>query len=105
MSIPGLCTRHLANGGLRVQSTTSVRGVEMCEPCATTERKTAEQAEGADASLEGRRFHKHARNCTWCLPVISAEQGTPEASADGLCEDGKRLFVEAVMASREGRPS
>lgn len=64
-----------------------------------------EPGPGPDASLEGRRFHRHARNCPWCLKVLEAEPGTDAASPDGLCSEGKRLFVAAVQSYRKGAPA
>lgn len=103
--VAGLCVRHLANGGRRVQATTTFNGAELCAPCAVTEAR-AERGEGADLTLAGRRFHKHARNCTWCRKVLEAEPGTDAASPLKLCPDGKRLWVAAVEAfQKEGKPS
>jgi hypothetical protein len=57
----------------------------------------------ADETLDGRRFHRHARNCTWCKPVLEAEPGSDAAKPDGICEDGKVLLVKAIQAHQEGR--
>jgi hypothetical protein len=99
---PGLCVRHLQNGGRRVQATTKVGGVELCAACARAKDVLAGQSKDADATFAGRKFHKHARNCPPCLAVISAEEGTPAASPLKLCGDGKRLWVTAVEAAKSG---
>ena len=82
---PGLCVRHLDNGGLRVQAFVKVNGVEYCEPCSkapdvVAAPPTAEDKPSADKTLEGR---------------------------GGLCDEGKARLVKAVKAvkaAQEGAP-
>lgn len=109
MSHPaGLCVRHLDNGGLRVQAFVRVNGVEYCEPCSKVPdvaNPPSPPAEpGADKTLAGRRFHRHARNCALCRPVLEAEPGSEEAHPGGLCDEGKSMLVKAVNAAREVAP-
>ena len=94
----GLCKPHLRDTGKRVQSTDTVDGVEMCAACASDQ--APDPIDGADASFTGRRFHKHARNCSWCRQVLTAEEGSEEASPAKLCHNGKKLWVEAVEAAQ-----
>jgi len=70
---PGLCVRHLENGGSRVQAFVKVNGVE-----------------------------RHARNCALCRPVLEAEPGSEAAHPGGLCDEGKAMLVRAVKAAQEG---
>lgn len=55
----------------------------------------------ADKTLAGRRFHKHARNCTWCLRVVGAEPGSDAAKPSELCRLGKELWGAAVVEARK----
>lgn len=57
-----------------------------------------EEREDPDKTLAGRRFHKHAENCPWCIPVLQAEPGSPDAHPSKLCEEGGVLFVMARRA-------
>ena len=56
---------------------------------------------GADKTLAGRRFHRHARNCALCRPVLEAEPGSEAAHPGGLCDEGKAMLVKAVKAAQE----
>jgi len=102
----GLCVRHLENGGSRVQAFVKVNGVEYCEPCSkapdVVTAPPAEDEPSADKTLEGRRFHRHARNCPICRAVCESEPGSEEAHPGGLCDEGKRLIVKAVNAAQKG---
>jgi len=63
----------------------------------------AEDEPSADKTLEGRRFHRHARNCALCRPVLEAEPGSEAAHPGGLCDEGKALIVKAVNAAQGAR--
>lgn len=60
-----------------------------------SEEPAGEATESADGSLEGRRFHRHARNCNICRAQVSAEESDPTA----LCDDGQVFYVKAVQAT------
>lgn len=104
MSHPaGLCVRHLENGGLRVQAFVKVNGVEYCEACSKAPDVVGAppvEETGADKTLAGRRFHRHARNCGICRPVLESDPGSEAAHPVGLCDEGKRLIVKAVHEAR-----
>lgn len=56
----------------------------------------------ADDTLAGRRFHRHARNCPWCKPVLEAEGEA--ASPAKLCDNGHGLWRKAVAEYMAGGP-
>jgi hypothetical protein len=74
--------------------------VELCEPCSKAPDVLAVRPKGTDKTLAGRRFHKHARNCTWCLKTLTAEEGTEAASPLSLCPDGKVLMLTAYQEAQ-----
>lgn len=98
-SCPGACVPCLVDTGRIVQMSTSIDGVEVCASCAAAHTEAASQAtEGVDASFDGKRFHRHARNCGLCRAVVTGSQGDPRK----LCGNGRTLYVEAVKAAKAG---
>ncbi len=93
---PGACVPCLVDTGRIVQMALTIDGVELCASCAAAHNETKEQAsEGVDASFDGKRFHRHARNCNLCRPVLMGVKGDPKK----LCHNGKVLYIQAVKAA------
>lgn len=96
---PGACVPHLIDTGTIVQATGTVDGVELCASCASAHAEAKDQATtGVDASFDGKRFHRHVRNCALCRQVVTAIKGDPRK----LCFNGAKLYVEAVKATKRG---
>lgn len=97
---PGACVPHLIDTGTIVQATGgTVDGVEVCAACASAHAEAKEQATtGVDASFDGKRFHRHARNCGLCRAVVTGVKVSPRK----LCFNGRKLYAEAVRAAKAG---